>query len=254
VGRATPRLPRGASAAAEVALLFLPAIPAYLWMWPAVTDTAWLTPVQVAVYLYLLAGTLLIGRHRWNLRELGLNRRGIGLSLACGALFIAMSVTGRLALNLPMEPRPAEFWRLAGEIAYYFVMVGFVEELLFRGLLYRALDEWRGVGFAILVSSLGFGVYHLWQGPMGIFGCFVTGLLFGAVRWRAGGIVGLIVVHGLVDLVSVELWPNLTAGTLTEIRVTSMPLAIVSDALFVALIVCLWKAHPRILRGRKDEP
>jgi hypothetical protein len=59
------RLPRGVQALIDVGLLFLPGIPAYLWLWPNVDNTDSLMPAQVLVYLYLLAGCLIIGRRRW---------------------------------------------------------------------------------------------------------------------------------------------------------------------------------------------
>ncbi len=39
--------------------------------------------------------------------------------------------------------------------------VGFLEELLFRGFLYRAIRERRGVGRAALVSGFTFGIGHI---------------------------------------------------------------------------------------------
>ena len=78
------RIPPSQTALAEVALLFLPALPAYLWLWPNVEGKAWLMPVQVVVYVYFLAGCLLIGLRRWNLDQLGLNRKGLELSLLGG--------------------------------------------------------------------------------------------------------------------------------------------------------------------------
>jgi len=87
-------------ALAEVVLLFTPAVPAYLWLWPAVSGTRWLTSVQVGVYLYFLAGSLAIGLRRWSLSQLGLNRRGILLSLACGLAFILGRTLVLLGTNL----------------------------------------------------------------------------------------------------------------------------------------------------------
>jgi membrane protease YdiL (CAAX protease family) len=239
---------RSKTALFEVALLFLPAIPAYLWLWPAVTGTAWHTPTQVVVYVYLVAGTLFIGLRRWSLDELGLNRRGMGLSLACGAAFLAALLLGRFATNLPFAPRPPAFMRLAWEVVYYFALVGLIEELLFRGLIYRALDEWGGARLAIWGSALAFGVYHLSQGPLGMFGCFVIGVVFGMIRWRATGIVGLILIHGLLDSLFIEGWPDLTAKSITGLQITNRPLVILCDALLVGVLLYLWKLRPRMQR------
>jgi len=155
------RLPRGVQALVEVGLLFLPGIPAYIWLWPNVENTNWIRPVQVLVYLYLLAGCLIIGRRRWNWDQLGLNRRGIGLSLICGAVLIAGRILVTLSIAWPIEPPTVTIGQLLGDSVFYFVLVGFIEELLFCGVIYRAFDEWRGVRWAIWGSAVMFGVYHV---------------------------------------------------------------------------------------------
>jgi len=157
----------GVSALIEGGILFLPAIPAYIWLWPAVRGTALLYPVQTLVYVYVLCGMLFIGLRRWNWGQLGLNRRGIGLSLACGTVLIAERLLAQLALGLLLSLRPFELWRVVGEIVFYFGLVGVVAELLFRGLVFRALEDWRGPGLAILGSALGFALWHVgWMGPL----------------------------------------------------------------------------------------
>lgn len=44
------------AALVEIGLLFSPALPAYLWLWPNVSGSEWLIPVQSAVYVYFIAG------------------------------------------------------------------------------------------------------------------------------------------------------------------------------------------------------
>jgi len=90
----------GVSALIEVGILFLPAIPAYIWLWPAVHGTVLLYPVQCLVNVYVLCGTLIIGLRRWKWGHLGLNRRGIPLSLACGTVLITERLLAQLALGL----------------------------------------------------------------------------------------------------------------------------------------------------------
>ncbi|MCH3973060.1 MAG: CPBP family intramembrane metalloprotease [Oscillospiraceae bacterium] len=79
-----------------------------------------------------------------------------------------------------------------------------VEEILFRGAVLGSLRRW-GDWFAIVVSSLLFGLYH---GNVGQF-VFATlvGLIFGFLRVRTGSILPCIVLHmlnnGLATLAAV---------------------------------------------------
>jgi membrane protease YdiL (CAAX protease family) len=79
------------------------------------------------------------------------------------------------------------------------------------------------------------------QGPLGGLGTFIAGVVFGAIRWRAGGIVGLIVVHGLIDLVTVEMAPDLTIQQLRQVHIVHPVLVILGYALMLAVLLYLWK-------------
>ena len=59
-----------ASALLELGILFLPAIPAYIWLWPNVSETDRLYPVQSLAYVYVLGGALFIGLRRWTWDQL----------------------------------------------------------------------------------------------------------------------------------------------------------------------------------------
>jgi membrane protease YdiL (CAAX protease family) len=223
------------SALVELGLLFIPSIPAFVWLWPGISGTGFSDLVQSLVYVYVLCGTLFIGLRHWTWGQLGLNRRGIVLSLVCGAILIAERVlVAPLALGLPLSLRPFVLGRVVGEIVFYFGLVEVVEELLFRGLVYQILDRWRGPGLAILGSALGFALWHIgWMGPL-ILGPFLIGIVFGLVRWRAGGIVGLILVHGIFDLASVEMpMPASLRGIdqVLQIRIVNPFAVVVGDAL-----------------------
>lgn len=243
----------GLAALKELGLLFLPAIPVYLWVWPNVQGML-AEALQLGAYAYMLAVALFTGLRRWSLEDLGLNWRGIGMSLACGAVFIVFMIAGRLALGLAPAPRPFEPLRLAGRVLYYFGVVAVAEEVLYRGVLYRALLVWRGAGWAVIGSAVIFGLQHAWAGPL-IAGLIGIGLLWGAIRLRAGGITGLIVVHGLYDLVAMEGWPGLTVSSDQPIQVIHPEYAIVADLLLLGLAIYLWKLDPLLRRrGPVDQP
>lgn len=237
----------------EFGLMFLPGVPAYLWLWPNVTadDRTW---IQVIVYLYFLAGCVIIGFRRWTPDQLGLNARGLRVSLGCGTAIILMMIAGRFAINLALEPLPITLDRMVFDIVFYIGLVGGVEEFLFRGLLYRILLELRGARLAIWGSALAFAIYHIGgQGILGGFGTGVLGVMFGAIRWRAGGIAGLVATHGIYDIIAVEGWPNLAMAQVLEIKVVHPGLALIADGLLFGTLIYLWKLHPLIEhRGHRD--
>ena len=172
---------RSLTALGEVAIMFLPSLPAYLWLWPRVSGTLWLMPVQIAFYLYFLAGALFIGLRRWTPSELGLNRQGIGLSIICGLILL--------------------------------------------------------------------GTYHIgWQGLLGALGTGFLGLIFAVIRLRAGGILGLVLVRGALDLVSVEFWPTLGWPELRQLQGMHRELAMAADLLLLLLMVYLWRPRPALPR------
>ena len=238
------------SALLEFGILFLPSIPALIWLWPNLQGSGLTDLVQCLVYIYFLGGGLFIGLRRWSWGQLGLSRLGIGLSLACGAILIIERFLAPLALGYPIGFLPFAPVRVVGEILFYFVLVGLVEEFLFRGLLYRIFENWRGPGLAILCSSLGFALWHVgWMGPL-IIAPFIIGIIFGLIRWRTGNIVGLILVHGAFDLLSVEMpLPNSFSTTLDQVlhhRIAHPLAVVIGDALLIALVLYLWKVHPRL--------
>jgi membrane protease YdiL (CAAX protease family) len=128
-------------------------------------------------------------------------------------------------------------------------LVGLVEELLLRGLVYRALYEWRGTRLAILGSSPAFGLSQAgWMGVLGALGVSLIGAVFGMIRWRSGGIVALIAVHGLLDIIGKEMYPGLTVERSRQLHIVCPWLAILADLMLLSVVVYLWKAHPWVDR------
>jgi len=237
------KLPRGLSALLEVVVMFLPAIPAYVWLWPNVQGaSAWVA--NALSDLYAIAGSLVIGLRRWSLDELGVNRKGLWLGLACGLAI----VTGRslviLSVDWGLPPPQLSPLRLAGEFVYDFALVGLGQELLFRGLIYRAFEDWRGTRWAIWGSSICFGFWHLGGGPLIIITTALYGLVFALLRWRTGSIVGAILVHGLMDFAATLLLPNTDVLSLGRPDIAHLAWMMLGLVLIIAPPVYLWLLHP----------
>lgn len=242
------RLTRAQSALIAIGAMFLPGIPAYNWLWPWLdSHPEWNTPIQSAVYVYFIVCTLFIGLRRWNWDQIGVNRKGIGFGIACGTVLIVARTFALLCTNIPLAWQLTTLDRLLGEAAFYFLLVGVGEELLFRGVMWRALEEWRGTRWALIVTALGFGIWHIYgRGVVGIAVGIIYGIFFGAIRWRAGGIVGLIIVHALMDLSAVAIVPDLRLSyLLTRVQVVNSWLAVLCELTFVGLLIYLWNASRR---------
>ena len=93
------------------------------------------------------------------------------------------------------------------------VCVGFLEEIIFRGFLFRAMEK-DGVRSAIIVSSLTFGIGHivnLFNGSdMGLTEnlCQIAyavafGFLFVTIFYRGGSLIPCIACHSVINALSV---------------------------------------------------
>jgi len=83
------------------------------------------------------------------------------------------------------------------------VTAGLCEEFLYRGFAMAVIAR-AGLpnGLVILVSSVLFGLAHLYQGRAGFVSTMVLGLLFGISRAALGSLIPVIVWHAGVDIVA----------------------------------------------------
>lgn len=104
---------------------------------------------------------------------------------------------------------------LAGTVCYIACMlcVGFLEEVIFRGLLFKALAK-DNVKTAIIISSVTFGLGHLLNlvngNGMGIAenlfqvtGAIAIGFLFVILYYRGGSLLPCIITHSAINITSV---------------------------------------------------
>ena len=230
--------------------MFLPAIPAYLWLWPNIEGTgAWIA--NSLSNLYAIAGSLVIGLRRWSLDGLGVNRKGIQLSLACGLAIVTGRTLAILSVDWNLPPPQFSPLRLVGEFVFDFALVGVGQELLFRGLIYRAFEDWRGTSWAIWGSSICFGFWHLGGGPVIIIATALYGLIFALLRWRTGSILGAILVHGLIDFAAALLLPlqNIDFASLGRPNIPHPFWMIFGLVLIIAPPIYLWLFYPHTKRS-----
>lgn len=90
--------------------------------------------------------------------------------------------------------------------------VGFVEEVLFRGFLFKAIAK-DNTKTAIIISSITFGLGHLLHLVNGsgmefvanlcqVVGAIAVGFLFVTIYYRGGSLLPCIITHSAIDAVS----------------------------------------------------
>ena len=91
------------------------------------------------------------------------------------------------------------------------LLIGYVEEVIFRGFLFKMMLKQDGVKPAVIVSSVTFGIGHLVNLLAGqatldsviqVFFAIAWGFIFTMVFFKCGSLWPCIIVHGLVDVFS----------------------------------------------------
>ena len=79
---------------------------------------------------------------------------------------------------------------------------GVCEELLYRGFLFFYLGHWMSPIAGLAVSSVIFGLGHVYQGMRGVLLTGLVGAFFGAIYMLCGSIVPAMVLHAAGDMYS----------------------------------------------------
>lgn len=174
--------------------------------------------IVVAVLSYLVL-ILLVERRRPPL-ELAPNRAlgilpGLAIGGGCFAVCYALIVAlGGYDVTLNTTVDWTAWW---GVILMAGAQAGIVEEILFRGVILRFLEELLGTWFAVAASGLIFGIVHLsnpdatWQGAIGI--ALEAGLFFGVLYALTRSLWVLMGVHAAWNIVQGPLFGVAISGT-----------------------------------------
>ena len=121
--------------------------------------------------------------------------------------------------------------------------VGFVEEIIFRGFLFKALEK-DNVKTAIIISSVSFGIGHLVNlltngfdnllpNICQVFYSMAIGFLFVIIFYRGGSLIPCILTHSLVNAFSV--FQNTQA--ITPLNELLISIAIIIIAIIYSLVL-----------------
>jgi len=167
------------------------AVRGLIWVLPVFVYLPYVDGVDPIVYLKL--------RQHW--------RRGVLVALVFSAVSLFLTIVQR---GLPHLHASAFTWN---SILSTSLLIGFIEEIPYRGFIFQRLNEWCSFPWASLISSLlfllihlpGWFSLHLFRTQQAIF-VFVFGVLM-TVLWRyARSLWAPIVSHSMNDFFSAVLF------------------------------------------------
>ena len=139
------------------------------------------------------------------LRDIYLNKGKLLTGLITG--IISFLIMGFLALNNPEQPISPEFLKTNIEWILIFVFFnGFMEELIFRGIFLKPLNQFFKPGWSIVLTAIVFGVAHMQvtYTPDVLFFVgltFVLGLIWGFLIYYTRSLLASVLFHAGADLV-----------------------------------------------------
>jgi membrane protease YdiL (CAAX protease family) len=147
----------------------------------------------------------------WRLRAFAAVGFRSGMGLASYLIGIPLMALGVMSLLDPNRPTLTPF-DLAGW-AVAIILIAFTEETLFRGILWKGLEE-ASLWTRAIVTSVMFGLIHFIPAGLGDFGWGIGaayglsaagfGMTFAAMRERAASIWSVVIAHVVFDLAAIS--------------------------------------------------
>ena len=191
-----------------------------------------------------MSAVLLIFIKRNGLRdEYGLCKSKVPAGKMLFYLPLALMMAANLFSGLTMNFSPIE------TVFYILTMlcVGFLEEVIFRGLLFKSMAE-NGIKSAIAVSSITFGIGHiinLFNGSgaellpniLQVIYAMAASFMFVMIFYKSGSLIPCIIGHGFFNALSV--FADESALSLNQQIISCVFLVVISSgyALYIALKV-----------------
>ena len=158
----------------------------------------------------IMSVTLLIFIKRNGLsNEYGLCKSKVPAGKMLFYLPLAILMSANLIYGFKLNLSPTE------TVLYILTMlcVGFLEEVIFRGLLFKAMAE-NGIKSAIIVSSITFGMGHiinlingsgaeLLPNILQVIYAMAAGFMFVMIFYKSGSLIPCIIGHGVFNALSV---------------------------------------------------
>ncbi|BAQ34604.1 type II CAAX endopeptidase family protein [Dehalococcoides sp. THU3] len=167
----------------------------------------WWYPV---IYLPLLIGTVIVARTlEYNFKDIGLNWGKIPIQILIGLTGIGLGFAEYAILKPEAIIETLSWSSLVLPGLILLITTGFVEELIFRGVLQKAaLDSFEAKG--IIYISLIFAILHIgFLSITDIVFVFGVALIFGYLVKKTGSILGVTLAHGITNTILFAVAPLL---------------------------------------------
>ena len=158
----------------------------------------WYLIVNVPLGIAAVVALRILGFSRM---ELGLNLRALPIQAL--VVFTGMSL-GYIEYRI-LQPAPLASslaWKdLWQPVLILVVCTGFLEELIFRGMMQQAVTRMFGAWWGVVYVAILFATLHVgYRSLSDVIFVFVVALFFGAVKAHTGSIFGVTLAHGLTNI------------------------------------------------------
>lgn len=155
-----------------------------------------------------------------------------GIGIVIGFSIMALSVAVAAGLGVYRIVGPGDASRLLLELIAVAIIPGFTEELLFRGILFRWIEEFGGSWLALAVTSALFGAAHLMNPNASLIAAvgiaLEAGVMLGAAYMLTRQLWLAIGIHIAWNFTQGEVWDVPVSGTfvhgLVEAELSGPPL------------------------------
>lgn len=201
--------------------------------------------VSLPVALVLSAVLLIFVKRNGLMKKYGLCRSEVSAKkmlyyIPLGVMLLANLMFG---VRLNMSVTETVLYMLS------MLCVGFLEEIIFRGLLFKAMAK-DGFKSAVIVSSITFGIGHiinLFNGSgaellpnlLQVIYAVAAGFMFVMIFLKSGSLIPCIVIHGVFNALGV--FADETSLTVTDRIISCVFLVIVSGIYGVCLALSMKK-------------
>jgi membrane protease YdiL (CAAX protease family) len=183
-----------------------------------------LVAIPIILLIYKLIIVRLGDRPRDDLRLEG-SMKPLGYGLLGGLLIFSLIVAVAAALGVYQITGAGDFSGLPAALVASAIFPAISEEIVFRGVLFRWLEEFGGSWIALILTSVFFGAGHLMNpnaSPVAAVGiAFEAGVMLGAAYMLTRSLWLPMGIHAA--------W-NFTQGEIYDIPVSGMPVHGVVDA------------------------